>query len=131
MVVAGLAGVWLVLVGCDDTEFPSSGGGDDVTETGYAGVQQVAAGSCLTGCHEAAVATAGLDLETDLCAATVGVTGGCGEVLVAAGDSAGSLLWQKIDGSQGCGGLMPPAGQLDQSLIDLVAEWIDSGAACE
>ena len=50
---------------------------------------------------------------------------------MASGDSAGSLLWQKMDGSQTCGTFMPLSGLLDAATVEIVANWIDDGAACE
>jgi mono/diheme cytochrome c family protein len=44
------------------------------------------------------------------------------------GDVAGSLLAQKLLGTQTVGGSMPPAGGLSQDLIQLILDWIAGGA---
>lgn len=45
------------------------------------------------------------------------------------GDPASSLLLQKMEGTQSLGGIMPPAGLLPQSQVELVRQWIEDGAA--
>ena len=124
--------VWTLLAGCDDTIFENhSGGGAPVTGSGYTAVQTIFSNSCLSGCHEAAVATAGLDLETDPCSAVVGVTSSIyGAPLVSPGDSAGSVLWDKMAANGNYGGTMPPAGAVDADTLAIVTDWIDSGADC-
>ncbi|MEZ4242025.1 MAG: hypothetical protein R3F59_38910, partial [Myxococcota bacterium] len=80
---AGLAAL-LSLAGCDDTLFGVSEEVVDPGLEGYAGVQQIVADDCLL-CHSTASAPSagfGLDLEADLHANTVGVTGSYGVPLV-------------------------------------------------
>src|SRR3990172_686559 len=47
---------------------------------------------------------------------------------VAPGDPAGSLLAQKLLGTQSVGGLMPPTGALTQEQIRMIVDWIAAGA---
>jgi hypothetical protein len=52
-----------------------------------------------------------------------------GEDRVVKGDSATSLLWQKVNGTQTCGSRMPLGeGDLTQAQIALIAAWINAGA---
>ena len=52
-----------------------------------------------------------------------------GAILVIPGDSDGSYLIQKMEGTSGIEGtVMPPSGILDAELIDQVRAWIDDGA---
>jgi mono/diheme cytochrome c family protein len=44
------------------------------------------------------------------------------------GDSAGSLLAQKLLGTQSVGGPMPPGAALTQEQIQLIVDWITAGA---
>jgi hypothetical protein len=44
------------------------------------------------------------------------------------GDIRGSLLAQKLLGTQSIGGPMPPAGGLSQGQIQLILDWIANGA---
>lgn len=118
-------------IGCDDTVFPTEG--TEITAEGWDGVVEVFDGEC-TSCHSSASASAfgDLDLETDPCAAVVGVdASGYDGVLVVAGDSSSSVLWHKVDDSGEYGGVMPTGGRMSQDTIDLVADWIDDGADCE
>jgi hypothetical protein len=122
-------GLLLLMAGCDDTIFGAGDG--EVSGTGYAAVVQVFDQNCANGCHAASSAFGGLDLETDPCAAIVGVqAAGYDAVLVAPGDSAGSVLWNKMADTGAYGAVMPSSGVLDQELVDLVAAWIDEGASC-
>lgn len=123
----------VALAGCDDTEFPNNlgEGGGDVEGEGFDAVSQLVTTSCLNGCHEAAVALAGLDLETDLCAAIVNAaSGACGGTLVVPGDADASLLYQKVADLQDCGGVMPPSGALSAASISIFEGWINDGAVC-
>ncbi|MCB9683471.1 MAG: hypothetical protein H6738_19220 [Alphaproteobacteria bacterium] len=117
------------LAACDDTEFPAIGGEGVVGDT-YEDVQKVFEADCYA-CHGAASALGGLDLETDACAAIVGVTAaGYDGELVVPGDSAASVLWTKMADTKEFGGIMPPTGASAQESIDTVAAWIDLGADC-
>jgi mono/diheme cytochrome c family protein len=77
-------------------------------------------GTCV-GCHGATNPSAGLDLSTDFCGTVLDGR------LVVEGDSAGSVLYQRISDA---GAPMPPGGLMDQSNIDIIANWIDDGADC-
>ncbi len=102
------------------------------TDGGFCAVRRVFNSSCVV-CHSAANAQGGLDLQTEPWAAVVGVTSPeHGVVLVAPGDPAGSLLWRKMDGSQGPteGSFMPTTGTLPAKAA-IVADWIASGATEE
>ena len=48
--------------------------------------------------------------------------------VVVAGDSKGSLLAQKILGTQTRGTVMPPNGKLTADEIKAIVDWITSGA---
>jgi mono/diheme cytochrome c family protein len=125
----------VLLTGCDDNIFGPQGGGDcDATpsQDGLAGVEEIVQGNCLT-CHGADVAVNsgnGLDLETDLVGATVGVQSSYGVPLVTPGDAENSLLYQKITGTNadGTGGQMPPGVLLCGGATDVVKAWINDGA---
>jgi hypothetical protein len=122
--------------GCDDTLFGVAAEGPGTSEppdqTGYPGVVEIASTQCMP-CHSADQATLGLDLETDVHAATVGVTGSYGVVLVAAGSPDDSLFYTKMVGTQLAehGAFMPPSGILDSAFTDIVRDWIADGAPAE
>jgi len=48
--------------------------------------------------------------------------------VVIAGDTAGSLLAQKLLGTQTFGTIMPPGGQLSEAEIQLILAWTTAGA---
>jgi hypothetical protein len=134
--LAGFAAAWLG-TGCDDTLFGESEGEAtlDPSIQGYSGVQQIAEDNCY-GCHSATaapVAGFGLDLETDLYAATVGVAGAYGVPLVVAGSSGESMLYLKVaaENPDGTGGSMPPGARMPDAVIDVIGAWIDDGATTE
>jgi mono/diheme cytochrome c family protein len=56
------------------------------------------------------------------------VTGGANGPAVVPGDASGSLLAQKLLGTQTVGGPMPPAGTLSRDQVQLILDWIDGGA---
>ncbi len=123
-----------------------SEGGDFVAEFEVQGLQasldsiqaNVFAMSCaLSGCHTGP-AGPGLPQGLDLSSADasfanlVGVTSvqDPSTLRVAPGDAGGSYLVQKLEGTAAVGGRMPAASPpLDQSTIDAIRAWIDSGAA--
>ncbi|MFO0590052.1 MAG: hypothetical protein U0441_21100 [Polyangiaceae bacterium] len=84
--------------------------------------------SCaLSNCHIGGTNAAGsLDLSGDTAAALIGVASATcqGETLVVPGDAKGSLLYQKVAGTQKCGGTMPLIGKLPGNQIDCIAAWI-------
>ena len=57
------------------------------------------------------------------------MTGGWSGPAIIAGDHQNSLLYQRIIQPIGTDGSMPPNDPLSQSQIDLIAQWIDEGAA--
>lgn len=136
LALSAVAGTLLFLTGCDDTLFgvgaEGPDGGDPPAETGYAGVVAIAADHCMP-CHSAATATFGLDLETDVHAATVGVTSTYGGILVAEGSPEDSIFYTKMTGEQqdNQGTDMPPGGRLGAAFTDIVRDWILDGAPAE
>jgi len=111
----------LLLVGCDDEFNYNASHGGVVDGEGIDAVLDVMDGNCV-GCHSGDGASAGLDLDTDFCGAVLD-----GRIVVE-GDSAGSVLYQRITDESLP---MPPSGGLmDQANIDIVRDWIDAGADC-
>jgi hypothetical protein len=56
------------------------------------------------------------------------VASSCGTPLVVPSMPSMSLIYQKVTGTQGCGGSMPPSGSLTAAQIDLINRWILQGA---
>lgn len=88
----------------------------------------------VSGCHAGASAFNGLDFSDSATAYTLVTTGtatsGCGGAsYVIAGDSASSYLLDKMSSSPSCGATMPPTGALSSTTLDVIAAWIDAGAA--
>ncbi|MFT4626257.1 MAG: hypothetical protein ACI8PZ_004934 [Myxococcota bacterium] len=120
----------LVLAGCDDHLFRPEG--QELTPDGC-GVEEVYAASCATsGCHGAATAASGLDLETDMLLATLDVDSPTypGNVFIVPGDPDASFLLQKLEGTHpaGTGSTMPLGSALSDDAIATVREWIADGA---
>ncbi|MDP2313898.1 MAG: c-type cytochrome domain-containing protein [Pseudomonadota bacterium] len=122
----------MLLLACDDDIFPPpTGGGDVVQGDSYADVVTVFEGACVS-CHGAGAPTAGLDLETDPCAAIVDVSSVTyGAAYVAPGDSPGSVVWNKMADTGVHGGVMPTFGAVAEASVATVAAWIDAGASCD
>lgn len=125
----------LSLLACDDRIYGDvvAGGSTETLEQGLSGVQTIVEGQCL-GCHGASSALGGLDLETDLIAATVGVVGQYQIPLVQPGSPEDSMLYLVITNTQpdGTSGEMPPgSGGLGQAATDIVYDWIADGAGAE
>ncbi len=130
--------MWLLLIalaGCDDTRFNQG----PVTEaetysSDWDGMQALFLDECLA-CHSSTGASGELDLETDACAALVGVPGNHpaygGAALVEPGEHESSILWHKLSNTGQYGGVMPPGAGLGPATVDSVAGWIDAGASCE
>ncbi len=57
------------------------------------------------------------------------MTTGDNAPVVIAGDAEGSLLAQKLLGTQTQGGIMPPAGKLPESELQIILDWIAAGAS--
>lgn len=105
--------------------------------------QRVIAPSCASaiGCHGPEPRSAGLDLSTEAAgyASLVGVPAStdilsgaaCGDMgitRVVAGDPDGSLLVQKLEGSQPCGSAMPFGPALTDAALTAIRDWIEMGA---
>ena len=125
----------LALTGCDDTLFGSGGGssGGDTSggySSGYTGVVQIFNDNCIS-CHTG-TSFGDLDLSQDPCANLVDVTsfGYAPAVRVVPSDSANSVLWNKMAATDVDGESMPLGSALDSSIVGVVKDWIDSGAAC-
>ena len=56
------------------------------------------------------------------------MTTGDNAPVVIANDAAGSLLAQKLLGTQTSGTIMPPGGKLSDAEIQLILDWITAGA---
>jgi mono/diheme cytochrome c family protein len=56
------------------------------------------------------------------------MTSGSHAPVVIPGDSQGSLLAQKILGTQTEGGIMPPSGRMADDLVQMILDWIAAGA---
>jgi len=119
-------------MGCDDTLFVGADPGPATDAQGFEGVQAIVASNCLT-CHSADSALGDLDLETDLYAATVGVTGAYGVTIVEPGDLDNSMLYLKTTNQQGSDGSEMPVGTggLSQPENDIIANWILDGAPAQ
>ena len=122
----------LCLLSCDDFLFgEATGEGTEVPDTAdYAGVLEVLESNCF-GCHGAAGTLGGLDLETDMYGATVGVVGQYGLPIVLAGDPDNSMLYLKAANLHppNTGTDMPPgSGGLPDALSDVILLWIEDGA---
>lgn len=121
-----------LLAGCDDTVF-TGGEGEPITGVeGFEGVSAIVQRDCL-GCHSSASALGGLDMETDLHSAIVGVDGDYGMPIVDPGAPENSSLFLKVTANQAIGGTdMPPGtGGLDASENDLIQTWILDGAPAQ
>ncbi|MEK6573678.1 MAG: c-type cytochrome, partial [Chloroflexota bacterium] len=75
-------------------------------------------------CHSKSVKLGGWDSSSY---ETVMTTGDNGPV-VTAGDPTGSLLAQKVLGTQAQGGIMPLSGLMPENEIQLIVDWIAAGA---
>ena len=89
----------------------------------------------LPACHSSMLPAVGLDLSdaAGLEGALIGISSACdGSSLIVAGDSPGSLLYRKLDGTPPCGDAMPIGAPLDPALVECVALWIDGlTSTCE
>ncbi len=75
-------------------------------------------------CHGKSIKLGGWDASSYT---TVMTTGDNGPVVIP-GDAKGSLLAQKVLGTQSQGDIMPPKGQLSEAEIQLILDWIAAGA---
>jgi hypothetical protein len=124
-----LALLVLPVTACDDTVFEGGEGAPVEGVEGIEGVLAIADTHCL-GCHSAASALGGLDLETDLHSAVVGVTGDYGIPIVDPGNLDTSMFYVKTTAQQGSDGTdMPPGtGGLSAPENEIIANWILDGA---
>ncbi len=120
----------VLLTGCSDhgdpvTTVTDPGGGGPDPVSFASEVQPIFNANCV-GCHGAG-GNAGLDLREGLSRTNLvgmAAVGSAGD-LVVAGDSAASVLYQRLSG---VGGTMPPTGGLPATDIATVQTWIDEGA---
>lgn len=96
-------------------------------------------GRC-TDCHSGVSPMGSISFDADQYSAVIAATySGDGTTEIVAegsggvGDHAASLLWNKVNGTQGSMGVRmpydgPSAGYLTQADIDWIAAWIDAGA---
>ncbi len=116
--------------GCDDTLFGKPLDTSAPDAVGYEGVVQILEASCVS-CHPGTNTFP--DLQTDLCGDLVDVDSQAygPELLVVAGSAEDSVLWHKLEGTDGFGGTMPLGGEpLSQTQRDIVKDWINDGATC-
>ena len=88
-------------------------------------IQPIFNSNCVT-CHQyGGSATLNLTTYNGL------IAGGWSGQSIIFGNHEGSLLYQRIIQEEGTAGSMPPNDPLSQSEIDLIAQWIDQGAALQ
>ncbi len=95
-------------------------------------IQPILTANCATGgCHDALPAPASLDLSPGVSYANlvnVDAVNYSGTMRVKPFDTDSSVLYHKIFDTGVYGGLMPPAGALGATDLDLIKKWIDQGA---
>lgn len=104
------------------------GGGGAATVSYAADIQSIWDAAC-SGCHGRG-GNGGLDLRVDVSYGNLVDTPaqGYAGTRVVPGSPAASVLYLKLTGAGGVGGVMPPAGSLDQASLDLINTWITEGA---
>lgn len=130
-----------VIVGCDVQSFDDAAAsfGDTSAAPGsgfnpvFSAIQSnVFTPSCATAsCHSGSNPPASLNLEAaNSYAMIVGVASEQDNAIqrVNPGSPTLSYLVQKLEGTAGSGGQMPPTGALDQSAINTIRQWISDGA---
>lgn len=120
----------LLLCACDDTTFHGAAG-EAVEGAGWEGAIELFDRDCVA-CHAGDSPAGGMNLAADACAALVGVTsqGYAPALRVAPGDSAASVLWNKLAGTEAFDGAMPPGSGTAPQNAEMIAAWIDEGAPC-
>jgi hypothetical protein len=85
----------------------------------------------LTGVDMTDTTSWALDAHSAVVNASTSATGDCAGqgLLVIPFDSVNSIMPQKMRGIQSCGMQMPPDALIPQSLVEVVEEWVDLGAA--
>ena len=91
------------------------------TAPSFADVQQVLQPNC-SACHGAAGGWSAVDRDSV-------VNSGDNGPAVIPGDAEGSILAQKLLGTQTFGTVMPPGGGLSESDVQLIIDWIAGGAS--
>lgn len=128
--MGAIAALTLSLAGCSDhgTEPPLDDGGGDDPVSYAADVQPIWNANCI-GCHGDG-GNGGLDLRApDSRMNMVGVgSPNWPGLRVVEGEPDLSLLYVKLTGGSGVGGLMPPAGSLGATDLETVRMWIAEGA---
>jgi hypothetical protein len=124
----------------DSSSSPPADTGTGTSAATFTEVYSQIIGPICSGCHgDGTGASSGklvMDTQADAYTALVGVAAagaGCassGETRVVAGDSASSLIWQKVSMTKPpCGSQMPLGGTpLSSAEVQLIADWIDDGA---
>lgn len=84
----------------------------------------------LTGADTADTSNWPIDSHSAVAGALASLQGQCtGQgTLVVPFDSDGSIMVQKMRGTQTCGDEMPPGQTISQALVEIVADWVDMGA---
>lgn len=136
VVLAGLVVLALMATGCSDQgtapridgEGGGGGGGGGATVSYAADIQPIWDAAC-SGCHGRG-GNGGLDLRVEVSYGNlVGAPAqGYAGTRVVPANPAASVLYLKLTGAGGVGGLMPPTGGLDQASLDRVNTWITEGA---
>lgn len=115
--------------GFDDTDFVGGSGGGVVTGTDFCAVEAIFEEECVA-CHGQG-ASGGLNLVDDAYSALVNVISAVDstQTLVVPGDSANSLLYTMMAGTQPNGlSPMPLGGSINLDYAEVVRIWIDDGA---
>jgi len=105
----------------EPTGTPTTTGGDVQAAPTFADVQQVLQPNC-GACHGTFGGWSAADYDSV-------VGSGDNGPAVRPGDPDGSVLVQKLRGTQTFGGMMPPSGSLAEADIALIIDWIEGGAA--
>ena len=122
----------MLFLACDDHKFSGGHSSEPVTEDGFSGAKAVFDASCVN-CHGGSFPP----LDGDRCADVVGVSSQQSSemLMIDPGSADDSYLYHKLMNSHadmgGEGSQMPLGGSLSPEEIDIVATWINDGAACE
>jgi len=118
---------------CDDHYFAQKHSPiDTAVGDGFAQVDAIISASC-SGCHGGNFPP----LDGDICEDVVGVASvqSSDMLLIEAGSAENSYLYHKLTNTHlehgGSGGVMPMGGALSEAEIEILADWMDEGAACE
>ena len=117
----------LPLVGCTDQGNPISVSGPVEIALNECSIQPIFHIHC-AGCHTAGGSEGGLGLSStagDGNWVDIISTGFAPELIVVPGDTTHSILWQRL---RGINEYMPPADSLDNTELDIISDWIMTGA---